>query len=166
MPNWKKVITSGSNAQLSSLRVDGSVTASAYSGTLYGTSSYASTASYYGEVKTFGITIDGGGSTITTGVKGDVVIPFNCTIQSWHLVSNTAGSIVIDVWKDTFANFPPTVLDTIAGTEKPTLFAQQSNSDTNLSSWTASISANDVVRFNVDSVSGISRATLMIKAVV
>jgi len=41
MPNWKKVITSGSDATLNSLTVTSGVT-----GSLYGTSSYAITASY------------------------------------------------------------------------------------------------------------------------
>ena len=52
-----------------------------------------------------GIVIDGGGSVITTGVKGFVQVPFACTITGWTLLSTdasaTAGSIVIDVWKDT-----------------------------------------------------------------
>ena len=33
----------------------------------------------------------------------------------------TSGSIVIDVWKDTYANFPPIVADTITASAKPTL---------------------------------------------
>lgn len=127
--------------------------------------SYAETASYYREVKTFGITIDGGGSAITTGVKGDITIPFSCTIDSWYITADQAGSIVIDVWKDTLANFPPTVADTIAGTEKPSLSGAAFNSDTNLTSFTRSLAANDVIRFNVDSVATITRANLVFKAI-
>lgn len=127
-------------------------------------SSYASTASYTREVKTFGITIDGGGSTITTGVKGDITIPFSCMIDSWYLTADQAGSIVIDVWRDTLANFPPTVEDTITGTEKPTLSGVAFNSDVSLTSFTRSIVANDVLRFNVDSVATVTRANLVFKA--
>lgn len=130
------------------------------------TSSYATTASYYPEIKTFGITIDGGGSTITTGVKGDITIPFACTIDSWYVTADQAGSIVIDVWRDTLANFPPTVADSIAGSEKPTLSGVAFNSDTSLTTFTRSLAANDVIRFNVDSVATVTRVNLVFKAVV
>jgi hypothetical protein len=115
-------------------------------------------------VKTFGITIDGGGSVITTGVKGDITIPFSCSIDSWYLTADQAGSIVIDIWKDTLANFPPTVADTIAGTEKPTLSGVSFNSDVSLTTFTRSLAPNDVIRFNVDSVATVTRANLVFKA--
>lgn len=123
----------------------------------------AMTASYFQEIKTVGLTIDGGGSTITTGIKGDITIPFNGYINAWYLTADQAGSIVIDVWKDVFANFPPTVLDSIAGSEKPTLSAAASNSDTNLTTWTKTVSSGDVIRFNVDSVSTVTRVNLILK---
>lgn len=131
------------------------------------TSSYSDTsvtASYFRECKTFGLTIDGGGSDITAGIKGDITIPFDCTIDSWYLSSDQDGNIVIDIWKDIAANFPPTVLDSIAGSEKPTLAGQNYNSDTNLTTWSKSVTGGDVIRFNVDSVSTITRANLTIKA--
>lgn len=128
--------------------------------------SFARSASYFQEIKTFGISIDGGGSEITTGVKGDITIPFNCTINSWFITADQAGSIVIDVWKDTLANFPPTVADTIAGSEKPTLSGVAFNSDVALTSFTGSITANDVIRFNVDSIATVTRVNLVFKATI
>ena len=110
----------------------------------------------------FGITIDGGGSAITTGVKGYVEIPYDGTITGWNLFADQTGSIVIDVWKDTYANFPPTVADTIAGSEKPTLSSVQKNQDLSLSTWTTSVSAGDIIAFNVDSASTVTRVTLSI----
>lgn len=41
MPNWKKIVTSGSDASLNSLIVSSGIT-----GSLFGTSSYSVTASY------------------------------------------------------------------------------------------------------------------------
>jgi hypothetical protein len=107
--------------------------------------------------------IDGGGSAITTGVKGDIMIPFNCTILGWDIVADTSGSIVVDVWKDSYANFPPTVADTITGTEKPTLSSAVKNQDTALSSWTTTLTRNDWLRFNVDSASTSTRVTVAIR---
>ena len=107
--------------------------------------------------------IDGSGVAITTGVKGYIVIPFDCTITGWDLVADQSGSIVIDVWKDTYANFPPTVADTIAGSEKPTLSSVQKNQDLTLSSWTTAITAGDVLGFNVDSAATVTRVMLTLR---
>ena len=38
-------------------------------------------------IRTIGISLDGAGSDITTGVKGDVFVPYNLTIDSWTLFS-------------------------------------------------------------------------------
>jgi hypothetical protein len=46
MPNWKKVITSGSDAALNSINVTNNVTALSFTGSLQGTASYATTASH------------------------------------------------------------------------------------------------------------------------
>jgi cell division protein FtsL len=108
--------------------------------------------------------IDGGGSTITTGQKGYLDIPFACNITGWTLLADQSGSIVIDVWGDTYAHFPPTVGDTITGSEKPTLSAVQCNEDLSLTTWTTEISAGDILAFNVDSCSTITRITLTILA--
>jgi len=115
---------------------------------------------------TFSITyvLDGGGSAITTGVKGDLEIPFASTITGWTMLCDQTGSIVIDVWKDTYANYPPTVADTIAGSEKPTVSAATKGQDLSLSTWTTAITAGNTIRFNVDSASTVTRCTLSIKA--
>lgn len=118
-----------------------------------------------GTSASFGITIDGGGSAISTGVKGYVTIPFACTITGWTLLADQSGSIVIDVWKDTYANFPPVVGDSIASTNKPTISSATKGQNLVLSVWTVSVQAGDVVGFNVDSCSTITRATLTIQAV-
>ena len=107
--------------------------------------------------------IDGGGSAIATGVKGYIEVPFAMTITGWTLVAKESGSIVIDVWKDTYANFPPTVADTIAGTEKPTLSSAQKNQDTSLSTWTTAVAAGDVLGFDVSSATTVTQVTLTIR---
>jgi hypothetical protein len=107
-----------------------------------------------------GIVIDGGGSVISTGFKQYIVAPYNCYITDWTILSTLSGEIVIDVWKDTYANFPPNVSDTIAGSEKPTLSGAVKNQNTTLTSWTKNISANDIIGFNVDSVSTIQKVIL------
>lgn len=112
-----------------------------------------------------GIVIDGGGSAITTGIKGFVQVPFDCTIVSATLLADQSGSIVVDVWKDTYLNYPPTVGDTITAAAKPTLSAVAKALDTTLTGWNKNISAGDVIGFNVDSATTVTRVTLELQVV-
>jgi len=98
-----------------------------------------------------GVTIDGGGVAITTGLKAYVPVPEDCEIVAWTIVADQAGNIVVDVWKDTYANYPPTVADTIAGAEKPTLAGAIKNQDLALGTWTTDCAEGDWLAFNVDS---------------
>ena len=108
--------------------------------------------------------IDGGGSAITTGQKGHLEIPFACTLTGWTILADQSGSIVVDVWKDTYANFPPTVADTIAGSEKPTLASVQKNQDLALGTWTTAVAAGDILAFNVDSITTVTRVLISLRA--
>jgi hypothetical protein len=110
----------------------------------------------------FGVTIDGGGSVISTGNKGYVFIPYNCTVTGWTLIADVSGSVVIDVWKDSYANYPPTLSDSIAGTEKPTLTSSAKNQNLNPTSWSTAILAGDVIGFNVESATSVKRLHLTI----
>ena len=114
-------------------------------------------------IQTVGITIDGGGSAITTGVKGYIEVPYACTINQVTLLADQSGSCVIDVWKDTYANYPPTVADTITASAKPTITAATKSQDATLTGWTTSITAGDILGFNVDSASTITRVHLILK---
>ena len=107
-----------------------------------------------------GIVIDGAGSVITTGVKGYLRVPYACTINSVEIVANASGSIVVDIWRDTYANFPPVVGDSITGSAKPTLSSAQKSQSSTLTGWTTSLSAGDYLAFNVDSATTVSRVTL------
>lgn len=112
---------------------------------------------------TINFVIDGGGQVITTGNKGYIVVDFAATILSATLLADQAGSIVVDVWKDTYANFPPTDADSITASAPPTLSGAQKSQDTTLTGWTTSIAAGEVLAFNVDSASTVQRVTLALK---
>ena len=106
--------------------------------------------------------IDGAGSTITTGNKRGLRVPFACTITAWSIGLDQSGSIVIDIWKDTAANYPPTVGDTITASAKPTVSTATHNESSTLTSWTTSIAAGDWLFFNVDSVTSAQLATIVL----
>ena len=105
---------------------------------------------------------DGGGSVLATGVKSYVTVPYNCTAKSWTILAENSGSVVVDIWKDTYANYPPTVADTIAGSEKPTISSGIKNQDNSLTTWTTALSEGDILAFNIDSVTDITKIYLSI----
>ena len=124
----------------------------------------ADIATFLGNVSAIGYTIDGGGGVIATGIAGSgIVIPFACTITEWTLIADASGSIVIDIWKDSYANYPPTVADTITGSAKPTISSATKNQSSTLTGWTTSIAAGDILHFNVDSCSVIKTAVLSLR---
>ena len=106
--------------------------------------------------------VDGGGTTIDSGSSGHKVIPFNCTITAWEIVSTASGSAVVDIKKSTYATFD--TFNSIAGSEKPTLSSAIKNTDTSLSTWTTSISAGDRIQAYVDSadITGVVVVTLYV----
>lgn len=61
------------------------------------------------------------------------------------------GSAVIDIWKDTHANYPPTVADSICASAKPTLSSVSKYEDTTLTGWTTAIAAGDWLVFHLES---------------
>ena len=104
--------------------------------------------------------IDGGGATITTGVKGYITVPFTGTITRAALLADQTGSIVVDIWKDTYTNFPPVNADSITASATPTISAALKSEDSTLTGWTTAVTAGDILGFNVDSVTTLQRVTV------
>jgi hypothetical protein len=114
-------------------------------------------------VSSINFVIDGGGAVLTTGVKGDLIVDFACTINSVTLLADQSGSVVVNIWKDTYANYPPVVGDKITASAPPTITTATKSQDATLTGWTTAITAGDTLRFNVDSVTTIQRVTLTLK---
>ena len=102
-------------------------------------------------------------TALSTGVKGDLVVDFGCTIDQWTLLADQSGSVVVDIWKDSFGNAPPTVADSITGSAKPTITSAVKAQSGVLTGWTTTISAGDVLRYNVDSATTISQVTVALR---
>ena len=104
-----------------------------------------------------------GVSVLSTGLKGFVEVPFGCTIEAVTLLADVSGSCVIDIWKDTYANFPPTVADTITASAKPTLSSAQRSQNLTLTGWNRTLNAGDILAFNVDSGATLHQVTLSLR---
>lgn len=111
------------------------------------------------------VVFDGLGSELTTGVKGDVAVHFDAEIVRWRLLADQAGDLQVDVWKTDYAGFPPTVADTITGSDQPILTGVDKAESTALTGWTVLVAAGDTLRFNIDSVSTVTRVTLLLTLV-
>jgi hypothetical protein len=123
----------------------------------------ANASAHHSNVLSLTFIIDGGGSAITTGQKGHLEIPFACTITQVTMLADQSGSIVVDIWKDTYANFPPTDADSITASAPPTISSAQKSQDATLTDWTTAIAAGDILAFNVDSCTTITRVTISLK---
>lgn len=106
------------------------------------------------------VVFDGLGSPLVPGIWGDVPVHFDGVILEWRLIALGVGDLQIDVWKTDYAGFPPTVADTITGSDVPTLSSSQKADSTALTGWTTDVATGDILRFNIDSVSAITKATL------
>lgn len=109
--------------------------------------------------------IDGGGSVIVPGRTDYIEVPYDCAITGWTVVADVVGSIVVDVWKDSYLNFPPVAGDSIAGTEKPTLTAQLSNQNLALSSFSGMLLKGDWLAMHVDSATIVKKVTLSFRII-
>ena len=106
--------------------------------------------------------VDGGGSAITTGQKGHLVVPAGTIVEA-RLLADGTGSVVVDLWKDTYANYPPVVGDSICASAKPTISGAAKATDTTLTGWSTTCTDGDVLAVNVDSCATITRLSVCLK---
>jgi hypothetical protein len=111
--------------------------------------------------------IDGGGSAITTGMKGYLVVDFACTIQQGTLLADQSGSIVVEIDACTYSAFaPPThpaTADKISASAPLTISSAEKAQDATLSGWTTAVAAGTVLGFNVTSAATVTRVTVGLK---
>lgn len=114
------------------------------------------------------IFLDGQGDVLATGAKAAYVsIPWDATLTKWRILCSDGvnGSVTIDLWKDTYTNFPPVDGDSICGGAtpgiKPYVSSAQKNEGTDFTSWTTTtFTTGDVLEVEVESVTDVTRLTL------
>jgi hypothetical protein len=113
------------------------------------------------QVSSWGITIDGGGSVPATGSKGYIQIPYACTITGWTILADQSGSCQVTIKKCAYSGFPTT--SSIVASAPPAVTSAQNNTSTTLTGWTTAVSATDVIEFNLDSVTTMTRIMLSVQ---
>ena len=108
--------------------------------------------------------LNGAGSEIADATQDVKRINFNGNIKKWTILSidGTTGSIVIDVWKDTYANYPPSDADSITASAVPAVSTAIKAESSTLTGWTTSVAAGEVLVANVDSCTSIKLAKLIL----
>lgn len=99
---------------------------------------------------------------LATGILGDLKVDFDCEIQSVTLLADQSGSCVVDIWKAAYASYPPVDGNSICGSAEPEISNAAKSQDTSLAGWTKTISAGDILRFNLDSNDDIARLTIIL----
>ncbi len=111
------------------------------------------------------LTFDNGASPVPVSAKAFYEIPFACILTGATLLSEMTTTAVVDIWVDAYANYPPTVLDTITAAAKPTLSAAMKFQDNVLTGWNKNIAAGSIIMANVDSNNNATKLSLSLRAV-
>lgn len=110
-------------------------------------------------IEPHGITVDGGGAVVTTGVKGRFRIPFDYEIVRWSLLADQSGDVEFDVKVATFGGSPASIV----ASAPPTLSGAVEDEDATLTDWTTTGSAGDEFQYEITGAPAtITRVTLVL----
>lgn len=116
--------------------------------------------------RTINYVIDSGSLDMTPGIKGTVTLDVSGTIDSWTLIADTPGNLILDIKKSTYNSFPS--MTSIVGTERPELgvlnqSTARKNKDEDLTTWDRVLNAGDILQYEVLAVSNIRRFLIALK---
>jgi hypothetical protein len=118
-----------------------------------------------GQISTFGVSLDGGGSPVSAGQKGYVTIPYACTITGWSLQADQPGNLAVEIDRKNAA-IPAVTADSIVQTSPPALSGAQLRigrcESGDCAGWSVKITANDVIGFSENAAESVTRATLVV----
>jgi len=109
------------------------------------------------------VTLDASPDVLAVGSQAMIRVPFACDIVRASAIAAQSGSVVVDVWKDSWANFPPTDADSITASAPITISSAQKVEDTTLTGWTLPLAEGDVLIFNIDSATTIQTLVVELK---
>ena len=120
---------------------------------------------YRAATGTIGGVLTNGGSAIAAGQLIYVPVDLDWTITSGELLAKPSGSVVLDVWRCTYAQFDagtthPKAADSITGDNPLTIVSSTKASDSTLDTWLTSLSSGDVLAFVVISAATITQLTV------
>ena len=111
--------------------------------------------------RTVNYVIDSGSLPMQVGDKGSLTIDVTGVIENIRVLSDQTGDIVFDISKTTFADFPN--FNSITSGNRVQLINTNKYFDDVLNNWTSTITAGDILRFDVISVNNIRRVLISLK---
>ncbi len=111
--------------------------------------------------RTVNYVIDSGSLPMQVGDKGSLTIDVTGVIENIRVLSDQTGDIVFDISKTTFADFPN--FNSITSGNRVQLINKDKYFDDVLNNWTSTITAGDILRFDVISVNNIRRVLISLK---
>lgn len=108
-------------------------------------------------IGTIGDSENGQGTVISTGSKGFITIPYNCTITNWYVSADLSGSIQFDVKRSGTS---------IIGAGNKPLLSSAISGNAAVSGWTSTtVTAGDILEFYCDNATTITRCTVVLKVI-
>lgn len=122
-------------------------------------------------VRRLGLTLDGAGSVLSAGVKGQIQIDYAGTIIGWCIIADAIGTLSVEVQRATSESppaapsIPNTTTDKISASAPIAISGAQSAAGgaEEVDTWDTLLGKWDVVQFMVVSATVIKRATLYIR---
>ena len=111
--------------------------------------------------RTVNYVIDSGSLPMQTGDKGKLTIDVTGVIEQIRVLSDQTGDIVFEIEKCTFADYPN--FTSITNSASVQLTNTDKYFDDVLNNWTSTITAGEILRFNVISVNNIRRLLISLK---
>ena len=111
--------------------------------------------------RTVNFIVDSGSADMNTGVKGSVTIDVTGTIEHAQILADQAGDISVEIKKSNFSSFP--TFNTITNSGYVSLSSARAIRDDALNNWDKTITAGDILQFEVVSVSNIRRFLISLK---
>ncbi len=130
----------------------------------YKDNGFIRTIPFLGFDSALGFIIYGGGGIVQTGLQGDIIVPFNCQIKEVNLIADQQGSIVVDIEKSNFVNYPGG-FNSITASATPTITNALKSTDNTIIGWDDDLLKDDILRFNVLSSSLITRVLISLKII-
>ena len=110
-------------------------------------------------------TISNLGSALLTGVQPYITMPYAASITGATLVCSPSGSLTIDIWRCSYAQFDggsthPVSGDSITGSNPLIISSSGTKTTSTLTGWNTSLGQGDILAFNISSASGVTQATV------
>ncbi len=115
------------------------------------------------QTQTIPLIIDGGGQAIAPNTERFFHIDYPGEFQVVTLLADVEGSIQVDIYKETYGEYPKAVPVSICAAALPEITNAKKSQDTTLTGWTKSFAAGTVFRAKVLSCTNIKVVTIGLK---